>query len=154
METKKLDNYISRSQVREYLQYILDSGTSDIVESPDGVHFVEPVNIRLGSTINSVKLFHLHRQTNFSGQATQGAVYLSSNDTKPEMPTESVGIGIFYMSKFGRDYSGDLDRIGSYEYVGDIGDVVCLDPTDWENLSLGKTSTGINYRLFVFWKAV
>lgn len=154
MDTKKLDSYISRSQVKEYLSHILENGTKDIVESPDSVHAVEPLGIRIGSTINSVRMYHLSRQTGYQGQTVQGDIVLVSDDTKPELPLGTVAVGIFYMSKSGRDYSSEKDSIGSYSYTGDIGDVVCVDARVWGDVNLSKAEIGLNYRLFVFWKAV
>jgi hypothetical protein len=154
MDTRKLHNYISRSQVREYLSHIREFGVSEIVESPDGVHAVEPVGIRIGSAINSVKLFHLARYSSNSDLLTQKHVVLVSDNKKPELPDDAVSVGIFYMSKIGRDYSGDADTVKDYSCFGDIGDVICFDASDWDSVSLGDTTDGINYRLFVFWGRV
>lgn len=154
MGINMLANYLSRSQIREYLGYILENGTDSIVESPDGVHTTEPLNIRIGSSLNSIKLFHVKRHDDSCPKLAQLEVKLVSDDTKPDMPEESAFVGVIYMSKLGRDYGGDKDFIGDDGYNGDIGDVVWLEAIDWPKLSLGKTIDGVNCRLFVFWKAV
>ena len=147
-----LANYLSRSQIREYLSYVLEHGTDSIVESPDGVYTAEPMHIRIGSSLNSIKLFHITRHEDDRPKLTQDSVVLVTDDMKPALPEAAEFIGIVYMSKFGRDYGGGQDSISSDTYNGDIGDVVWLDKSDWDSLSLGKTSDGINCRLFVFWK--
>lgn len=152
MGINMLANYLSRSQVREYLAYILEHGTDSIVESPDGVYTVEPMPIRIGSTLNSIKLFRLTRDDDDRPKLTQGSIVLVTDDIKPVLPVDAEFIGIVYMSKFGRDYGGAQDSVSFETYNGDIGDVVWLDKADWDTLSLGKTSDGINCRLFIFWK--
>lgn len=153
MGINMLANYLSRSQIREYLSYILENGTDLIVESPDGVHVAEPLNIRIGSSINSINLFHIGRHEDNRTKLTQQRVVFSANDTKPSLSDEALVVGVIYMSKLGRDYSGDRDTLGKDSYNGDIGDVVWFDRASWDEFSLGKTVDGVNCRLFVFWKA-
>jgi len=149
-----LTNYLSRSQVRDYLAYILENGTNDIVESPDYVHTTEPMPIRIGSSINSVKQFHVDKNEQNPVNLTQGGVVLSSNDDKPNIPADTEVVGIFYMSRYGKDYDGSSDSIDDVTHFGDIGDVTWIRASRWDDLRLGTASSGTNYRLFVFWKAV
>lgn len=153
MEINLLSNYLSRSQIREYLAYILEHGTDDIIESPDSVYATDPLPVRIGSSINSIKLFHVVKRLKDLYWLTQVGIDLSSLDNKPDMPDGSSYVGIFYMSKYGRDYSGEPDSISGEQVQGDIGDVVWFDALGWDQLQLGKTSDGSNYRLFVFWNA-
>lgn len=151
MEHILLDNYLSRSQIREYLGYILEHGVDDIIESPDGVVITEPMHIRIGSSVNSVKIFHVARHLGEDSWLTQLGISFVSDDSKPELPEGTAIIGVFYMSKNGRDYSGDADMFGQRSVQGDIGSVTWVDAKDWETSSLGKTTSGTNYRMFVFW---
>lgn len=153
MEINLLSSYLSRSQIREYLAYILEYGVDDIVESPDSVYATDPVPIRIGSSINSIKIFHVAKRLKDMYWLTQVSIALSLDDVKPNMPDDSSYVGIFYMSKYGRDYNGEPDLISGKEMQGDIGDVVWFDALEWDELQLGKTSDGTNYRLFVFWNA-
>lgn len=146
-----LDNYLSRSQIREYLDYILKNGVDEIVESPDSVVITDPMNIRIGSSINSVKIFHVARHLGEDSWLTQLGMAFVSDDVKPELPEGTGVIGVFYMSKNGRDYSGKPDFFGENSVQGDIGSVTWLEAKDWESSSLGQTTDGVNCRLFVFW---
>lgn len=148
-----LKNYLSRGQVREYLNYIMDDGVDEIIESPDSVSATDPLPIRIGSSINSIKIFHVARLKGEEFWLTQVGINLSINDTKPDIPEGTSCVGIFYMSKNGRDYSGDPDSLNGTKVQGDIGDVVWFDVDTWESVTLGPSSEGANYRLFVFWNA-
>ena len=150
-----LQSYLSRSQVREYLAYILDNGTSEIVQSPDGVHTNESLNIRIGSTVNSIKEYHLGR---YLGERTaglsQGKITLVADDVKPPLEPGTVAVGVIYLSRHGKEYSGDKDNLIESEHNGDIGDVAWTSAANWETSSFGATSEGVNYRLVVFWKGI
>lgn len=148
-----LSNYLSRSQIREYLAYILDNGIDEVIESPDSVYATDPIPVRIGSSIFSVKVFHVAKRLDNESWLTQLAMHFSANDLKPELPADASHVGVFYMSKHGRDYSGAPDLIDGEEVQGDIGDVAWFDARSWDSVDLGKTSTGDNYRLFVFWNA-
>lgn len=148
-----LANYLSRSQIREYLAYILASGLDEIIESPDSVYATDPIPVRIGSSVNSVKIFHVAKRLGDEFWLTQVGMAFPLDDLKPELPDNASYVGVFYMSKHGRDYSGAPDLIDGEELQGDIGDVAWFDVKNWESVELGKTSTGDNYRLFVFWNA-
>lgn len=151
MEHILLDNYLSRSQIREYLGYILENGVDQIIESPDQVVVTEPMNIRIGSSINSIKLFHVARHLGEGSWLTQLGLSFVSDDSKPELPADTGVVGIFYMSKHGRDYTGEPDQLGGVSVQGDIGSVTWIPASDWPSTSFGKSTEGTNYRLFVFW---
>lgn len=151
MEHILLDNYLSRGQVREYLGYMLENGVDDIIESPDSVVITDPMNIRIGSSVNSIKIFHVARHLGEDSWLTQVGINLTSDDSKPDLPEETAVIGIFYMSKHGRDYSGEPDALGANSVQGDIGSVTWVSADEWESVSMGKSTEGTNYRLFVFW---
>ena len=148
-----LQSYLSRSQVREYLAYMLDNGTSQIVQSPDNVHTNESLNIRIGSTVNSVKEYHVSR---YLGQRTtglsQGRIVLVADDVKPELEPGTSVVGVIYLSKYSKEYSGAKDNLIESEHNGDIGDVAWTSAANWGSSSFGATSEGTNYRLVVFWK--
>lgn len=148
-----LQNYLSRSQIRDYLGYILENGVDGVIESPDNVYATDPIPDRLGSSINSIKIYHVSRHLAEDAWLTQEGLILSSDDTKPEIISENSIIGIFYMSRHGKDYKGEKDSICGTDVQGDIGSVVWVDSKDWDSVSLGATTEGINYRLFVFWRA-
>lgn len=148
-----LIGYLSRSQVRDYLGHILEYGVNGIVESPDSVDATEPVPVRIGSSVNSVKVFHVARGLDKKNWLTQLGVELSSNDEKPELPDGTSIVGVFYMSKLGRDYKADADQLDGDNIKGDIGDVVWFSADAWDSAALSRTSDGINHRLFVFWKS-
>jgi hypothetical protein len=153
MELKTLNYYIARAQVREYLEYILANGVDDISEQPDGVNANAPVAVRLGSTINSVKVFHVARHHDNLYWLTQVGMHFSADDTKPILPADTSVIGIFYMSRYGREYVGSPDVLAGEPMKGDIGSVAWLSVEDWETSTLGEATEGVQYRLFVFWKS-
>lgn len=148
MSFQLLKNYLSRSQIRDYLGYTLENGVDAIVEARDGVHSDEPVEVRFGSTINSIKMFHVER---YLGSPLKVLGYaLSENDSKPEMPEGSKVVGIIYMSK-SKDYVGGPDSFGETSHQGDIGDTLWLSSDSWDSVSLSESTDGINYRFFTFW---
>lgn len=153
MEINILQNYLSRSQVRDYLGYILENGVDGVIESPDSVYATDPIPNRLGSSINSIKIYHVSRHLAEDTWLTQEGLTLSSDDVKPEIISKNSVIGIFYMSRYGKDYKGEKDTICGTNVQGDIGSVVWVDSKDWDSVSLGATTEGTNYRLFVFWRA-
>lgn len=148
-----LDNYLSRGQVREYLGYILENGVDEIVESPDNVSATDPLPNRIGSSINSIKIYHVARHLGESFWLTKVGMVFISNDVKPDLPVGTSVIGVFYLSKHGRDYSGAPDQLGPDTVQGDIGTVAWLDSKNWDTAALGESTNGTNYRLFVFWSA-
>lgn len=154
MGINKLEGYLSRSQVREYLEYLLDSGASAVIESPDNVSANDPLNIRIGSSLNSLKEFHVSRHTAHGAHLVQAETILMCGSTKPEIPADALCAGVVYLSKYERDYTGEKDLIGVDRYAGDVGDAIYMDISDWNDLLLGVPTTGVNCRLFVFWKAV
>lgn len=151
MSFRYLKNYLSRSQVREYLQYTLENGVGDIKESHDQIGSDSPLGIRFGSAINSIKQFHVERYIDY--YVTETAYVLSSDDSKPELPSDANMVGILYMSK-AKDYVGNPDRLGDQAHDGDIGDTIWFSAEEWDDLVIGKTSEGTNHRFFMFWKVV
>ncbi len=149
MSFRRLNSYLSRSQVREYLEYITRFGTDSIEEAPDSVNSDAPIESRVGSTINSIKEFHVQRD--HGNKLTACSYSLSSNDTLPELPAESSVVGIIYMSK-AKDYSGEVDNLEGESLEADIGDAVWFSAESWPSLKLGATQEGTNHRFFVFWK--
>lgn len=147
-----LKNYVSRSQVRDYLDYILSNGTDLIKEAPDSTYADAPTELRIGATINSIKEFHVGRFLGGETYIKQNSCVMSSDDHIPSMPENTYISGIFYFSKNGRDYTGGPDKFGDTVHQGDIGDVVWIVNEDWNSLELGKTVEGSNHRLFVFWE--
>jgi hypothetical protein len=153
MGINMLTDYLSRGQVREYLGYILENGLDDIFESPDSVHASDPLPIRIGSSLNSIKVFHVARHMDEKYWLTQEGITLSSDDTKPELPEYASVVGVVYMSKFDRDYTGDPDNFAGNSIQGDIGCVTWFDAEAWDSAILGKSINGINHRLFIFWRS-
>jgi hypothetical protein len=152
MDINFLKSYLSRSQVREYLEYILKNGVQDISEMPDSLYAEAPVQDRIGSSLNSVKIFHVSRQLDADVRLSQSNIKLVSDNSKPDMPDGTVIVGIFYMAKVGRDYGGQPDTLGDESFQGDIGDVAWINASKWNDLKLGETTDGVNARLVVFWE--
>lgn len=143
-----LEGYLSRAQVRSYMEFIQESGVEAIVETRDGL-YSDQANIgqMCAGAISSVKEFHISRF--FSGENPKGIkqikCVLVSDDSKPEVPENTSVIGIFYMSKLNRDFTA-VDG-----YKGDVGDVLTLNPGDYAEHDFATTRTGTNNQLIVFW---
>lgn len=151
MTLRPLKNYLSRSQIRDFLGYLRENGTSEIVQSPDQTETDAPMPIRIGAALNSIRQFHAERSLSY--YINELGYAFCDNNSKPEIPEGTAVIGILYMSKE-RDYSGEPDRIGSATYKGDIGDTIWFEATEWDNFELGETREGVNYRLFAFWRKI
>lgn len=149
MSTYILSNYLSRSQVREFIAYILDNGTANIAEASESTNFDDPVEKRIGAALFSVREFHVDRHDNTSKLAQLGCE-LAQGATKPEPPENTKVVGIFYMSK-NKDYSGGVDSYSDRSISGDVGDVVWFPIEELDSLELGEVVDGVNHRLFVFW---
>ena len=153
MSFDKLDGYVSRGTIREFLEYLLANGTDQVKEAPDQIPSDQPVELRIGSVVNSIKEFHVDRAESFTGtrgKLTTLGYSLVVDDETPELPRGTRTVGIFYMTKK-TDYVGDPDVVGSSKHQGNIGDVIWFSAAHWKDLELGKSTEGNNYRLFVFW---
>jgi len=153
MSLDKLDSYVARGTIREFLEYLLANGTNEIAEAPDHIAGTDPTQLRIGSVVNSIKEFHVDRADNFTGvrgKLTTLGYSFVVDDEIPELPTGTRTVGIFYMTKK-TDYVGGPDVVGSSKHQGNIGDVIWFNSKHWEHLELGKSTEGTNYRLFAFW---
>jgi hypothetical protein len=147
MNTLFLPGYLSRSQIRSYLEFIQNNGVEAIVETRDGLyHDNADIGQLLAGSISSIKEFHLARF--FGGnlpKMRQLKCELSSDGTKPQVPEESKAVGIFYMSRLNKDFTA------SQNYTGDVGDVLVLSLEDYESYKFDTAETGTNNQLTVFW---
>lgn len=148
MSLRSLKNYLSRSQIRDFLGYLRENGASEIVESPDHTGADAPMPIRIGAALNSIREFHVGRDLPY--RVNELGYAFSDNDSKPELPEGSNMVGVLYMSKT-KDYSGDADKLGDESHLGDIGDTIWFEAESWNSFELGETKEGNNYRLFAFW---
>lgn len=151
MFTNFLKGYLSRAQIREYLGFVLESGADSIIETPDGTYLDDPVAERAGAAISSVKEFHLQRSLGELPKLSQGGCVLISEGGAPSAPQGAVVVGVFYMSKLGRDYNGEPDTYLGENFQGDIGDVCWVTSSDWKDVVLAGADSGVNHRLVVFW---
>lgn len=151
MSFRSLKNYLSRSQIREFLEHLKENGVADVIQSPDQTDSSEPIGVRIGSALNSIRQFHAERYIDY--YINEGSYAFCDDDVKPELPPGTAMVGIVYMSKE-RDYSAEADKLGDVQYKGDIGDIAWFEASEWDQFTLGKTQEGINYRLFAFWGKV
>lgn len=151
MSNNILINYLSRSQIKAFLAYILDNGADSIIESPDSTYADEAMAKVIGAAINSIKQYHVERHLNHEVHLTALSYALVSENKLPQKPEGTVITGVVYMSKKGKEYEGAADNFGNTAHVGDSGDALWITNEEWESLSLGETTEGTNYRLFVFW---
>lgn len=148
MSTGFLEGYLSRAQVRSYMEFIQENGVEAIVETKDGLYNDEANIAQMcAGAISSVKEFHIDRF--FHGEIPKSVRQLSctlvTDDSKPEMPEGTAAVGIFYMSKLKRDFTA-VDG-----YKGDVGDVLTLNTEGYSEYDFATTETGTNNRLVVFW---
>lgn len=154
MTVNVLTGYLSRSQIKEYLNYILQNGADSIVEAPDSVYSDSPMSMRVGSAINSIKQFHVERLADYKYQLTQQKCILIDDNTKPDAPEGAIMVGVFYMSKAGSDYTSEADMYGDRAVFGTIGDIAWVPADEWKYVTLSPALTGVGYRLIVFWTSV
>lgn len=153
MSTGYIEGYLSRAQVRAFMEILNEEGTESIVETRDGLYGDDAsTNQMLAGAISSIKEFHLTRflygkTSNLlsSNSLRQITCTLISGDSKPELPEDSLVVGIFYMSKLGRDFTAIAG------YKGDVGDVLLTVSDEYDSLDFSTTETGVNNRLVVFW---
>lgn len=146
MTTLLLSGYLSRAQVRSYMEFLQENGVDAIVETKDGLYNDEAnIGQMFAGAISSVKEFHVARALQKDvPKLKQLSCFLSVGD-KPELPENTYAIGIFYMSKLNRDFTAVKG------YKGDVGDVLILDPESYEEHNFSTTETGTNNQLVVFW---
>ncbi len=147
MSLNILKDYISRRQMADYLEYVLQAGTAEVVDQGDGVHSSEPVSIRLGSTITSVKDFHVMRLNPDANLRLYSANLISEN-TRPALPDGCTYVGIFYLLK---GAPSDLLKLGSDALMPVGGDVLWMKAEDYDSLVLGDQGIENFGRLVVFW---
>lgn len=156
MSKNLLPNYLSRAQIRDFLSYIIENGTDQIEEAPDSTTHDDPMSVQLGAAINSIKLFHVERKLNDGSDGDKKrlkqlqCVYVEDG-IKPEAPDNFKSVGVFYMSKK-IEHKGEADSFADFEHVGDIGDVVWMDSSEWGAMSPGASGDQPNRRLYVFWE--
>lgn len=153
MITGYIEGYLSRAQVRIFMEFILKEGTESIVETRDGLYNnAASTEQMLAGAISSVKEFHMSRflyektsNLMMPSSLRQITCTLTSDDSKPELPEGTLVVGIFYMSKLGRDFTA------SAGYKGDVGDVFLALSEEYDSLDFSTTETGVNNRLVVSW---
>lgn len=148
MKTLFLPGYLSRAQIRTYLEFIQNNGTEAVIETRDGLyHDSADIAQMCAGAISSVKEFHLTRF--FGGvipvKMKQLKCELVSDGTKPDVPEGSRAVGIFYMSKLNKDFTAAED------YKGNVGDVLVLDLEAYDDYNFDVAQTGTNNQLTVFW---
>lgn len=151
MSSLALTGYLSRSQVRKYLEFILENGAESIIEAPDGLYDDAPMAERIGSAISSVKQFHISRSIDDLPNLVQLGCSLVKNSETIDIPAEALVIGIFYMSKKNYDYVGAIDHLPGGDYSGDVGDVIWLPNNSIKTIGFSAPDSGDIYRLVVFW---
>lgn len=151
MSVKLLENYISKSQCTKYLTYILENGTSDISEAPEGssLEFASTAEL-IGAAIKSAREFHVERHLGRKLQLISHALVKNSNTI--DVPEGCTAIGFTYLTKLGRDYEGSEDNWTDFSIAPAYGDVVWFNVEELESYSPGEVSTGTSYKIVTFWK--
>ncbi len=142
-----LKDYLSRKQMSTYFEYVEKFGLSNVLDQGDGAHYGDPVDVRLGSTISSVKDYHVMR-LNPKAKLKLHSGDLIKGSSKPALPIDAEYVGIFYLGKSSEE---NLLAVGpqSASLVG--GDVVWMTASDYELLMFGNQDNDRAGRLVVFW---
>lgn len=143
-----IDSYVSyKDCVDYYLPYLIESGTSDLVEASGGIESDSPTNERIGSVLRSVKELHLPRYS-YREHFQIEARFVEDGQIK-NAPEGTTWIGVLYLGELGETCQGEPDKYGE--------DVV--EPT-WGSLvfytvehvySAGSLASGDLPKLVVFW---
>ena len=134
MLTNLIKGFFSRGEAKKIILHLVQEKNP---ETEDILH----------QLIHEAKIYHVGKAL---GKMIEVQSYvLGESDTKPELAEASEAVTIFYLSK---DYTGEPDSIGENSIEHQVGSIVSLTPEEYNSLVLGKTTSGDNLRLFVFWK--
>lgn len=133
MLTNFIKGFFSRGEAKKFISHLVQEENSE-------------TETLLYQLLDEAKSYHV-------GKALGERIKLNSYvvdglDMKPDLAEGTKAVSILYLSK---EYTGEPDFVADNAIEHQAGSMISLTLEEYNSLILGKTTSGENYRLFVFW---